>query len=85
MSIDPIQRQLRAARLDAGRTQQSVADEAGFLQSMVSAWETGATSITLPSLRSWARALGHTVELRTVRGPGSTSPTSTVEGTDEPA
>lgn len=74
MSTDRIARQLRAARIDAGRTQQSVADEAGVLQSMVSDWETGRTAITLPSLRSWARALGHTVVLLPMSGPGSTSP-----------
>lgn len=83
MSNDLIQRQLRAARLVAGRTQQSVADGAGVQQSTISDWETGATTITLPSLRSWAAALGHDIVLLPVggrvvidvppAGPGSTS------------
>lgn len=84
MSNDLIQRQLRAARLVAGRTQQSVADAAGVQQSTISDWETGATTITLPSLRSWAAALGHDIVLLPVggrvvidvppAGPVSTSP-----------
>jgi len=60
---DLIARQLRAARLTARRTQQSIADEIGVNQSNVSDWENGVTVPMLSSLRSWARALGHTVVL----------------------
>lgn len=69
---DLIARQLRAARLDAGRTQQSVADELGLVQSNVSDWETGVTNPTLPSLHKWARALDHVVVVLPVRPAEST-------------
>jgi transcriptional regulator with XRE-family HTH domain len=74
VSIDLIQRQLRAARLVAGRTQQSVADAIGVTKQAISEWENGGCGITLASLRTWARALDHTVVLLPMSGPGSTSP-----------
>jgi transcriptional regulator with XRE-family HTH domain len=63
VSADLIVRQLRAARLAARRSQQSVADEIGINQSNVSDWENGVTTPMLSSLRSWARALEHDVVL----------------------
>lgn len=74
MSVDLIVRQLRAARLAASRSQQSVAGEIGINQSNVSDWENGVTNPTLSSLQSWARALGHAVVLLPMSGPVSTSP-----------
>lgn len=85
MSTDLIARQLRAARLLARRSQQSVAAEIGINQSNVSDWENGVTTPMLTSLRSWAAALGHDVVLLPAGGrvvidvparvgPGSTSP-----------
>lgn len=74
MSVDLIARQLRAARVAARRSQRSVADEVGVVQSSVSDWETGIVNPTLSSLRSWARALDHTVVLLPMSSPDSTSP-----------
>lgn len=71
MSIDPIPRQLRAARRAARRSQQSVGGVVGVHQSVISEWERGVCGITLSSLRTWAASLGFDVALVPVGPQGS--------------
>jgi transcriptional regulator with XRE-family HTH domain len=58
-----IVRELRAARLVSGRTQQNVAAAVPVNQSTVSEWETGSVDPTLTSTLRWARALGYDLVL----------------------
>jgi len=53
-----IAEQIRAARIEAGLTQEQLAEKIGSGQNRVSAWERGATSPNLSTLELIAAALG---------------------------
>lgn len=60
-------REMQAARRRAGLTQQEVADRMGTTKSAVSRVEGATRHIpTLPTLRRYAAAIGHRVEIRLV-------------------
>lgn len=56
--LDPIIAALAEARLRRRLSQRAVAELVGTKQSSVSDWESGVSSITLPSLRRYCAALG---------------------------
>lgn len=56
-------RQLIAARLAAGLTQDDLADRMGVNQSSISFWETGRSSPDMPNWQLWAAVLGSAVQM----------------------
>lgn len=54
---------VRAARLDAGLTQQQLADRVGTTQSAIARWESGADTPRLDSLAALLRACGFEADL----------------------
>ena len=54
---------MRAARLDAGLTQQQLAERVGTTQSAIARWESGADTPRLDSLAGLLRACGFEADL----------------------
>lgn len=63
MDRDPIIDTLHGARLDAGITQQKLADRIGCTRNEVCYWEIDHKIPRLDRLRLWAEALGYDVSL----------------------
>jgi transcriptional regulator with XRE-family HTH domain len=62
-STDPIIQRLHYARHDAGLSLNRLAEQAGIAKGFLSEVEAGKHSLSLPTLRRWAGALGLEVTL----------------------
>ena len=59
----PLMAQLRELRLDANRSQATIASRIGVSRYTVTQWETGRRSPRIPDVVAYASALGYTISL----------------------